>query len=127
MSHLQPTLFDLPPSAPRQPYRGTVPARDTDTSRAAAEMIRPKHSELQETIYAFVVEAAGVGLTAEEAGIRLAQLRGQSDVYDYSTRSTAAARLTELKLLGRIRDSGIRRKNRSGATAIAWLAVKSNP
>lgn len=118
----QQTLFDLPSPPPRQPYGDVPHARGSDTSAAAAETIKPKRHELQETVLQFVRSAGDEGLTAEEAGAMLADQRGNPDRYDYAVRSTAAARLCELKQLGRVRDSGRRRRNRSGATAAVFIA-----
>ena len=125
MSDGQQTLFGTVfEPVVRQPYGALPPAaKGSDTSAAAAQMVAPKRAELQETVLQFVRDAGDVGLTAEEAGVALARHRGESDLYAYSTRSTAAARLTELRQLGRVRDSGRRRKNRSGATAAVWIAA----
>ena len=64
-------------------------------------------------------------MTGEEAGAALADHRSadaeEVDRFAYGPRSTACARITELRAQGRIIDSGKRRKQRSGASATVWI------
>lgn len=90
-----------------------VPARDTDTSRAAAEAISAEAPRLRELVLEQIRNAGRAhGLTADEAARRL-------------RRSVLAIRprVTELSNAGLIRDSGARRSNASGRGAIVWVVV----
>lgn len=97
-------LFAAPPAVDTR--------RDADTRRAAADRIAPKAERLQRVVYAAFAAAGSDGLTADEAAERL-QL----------SPFTVRPRVTELRHAGRIVDSGRRRANRSGATAIVWTAA----
>jgi predicted ArsR family transcriptional regulator len=80
--------------------------RDTDTSRAAAESMRDSAAIRGAVLRCF--EARGP-MTADEcaAQLRLSLL-------------TVRPRVTELKHLGMVRDTGVRRPNASGRNAIVW-------
>lgn len=94
-------LFDWP-----------VPARAADTSQAAAEAMTAEAPRLRELVLAQIREAGRArGLTADECASRL-------------RRSVLAIRprVSELAQAGLIRDSGSRRGNASGRTAIVWVA-----
>lgn len=91
-------------------YPQTPCAQDRDTSRAAAEAIKPLAPGLRAKVLD-VIERSN-GLTADEAAGRL----GLSIL-------SVRPRLTELSRLGQVRDSGERRRNRSGTNAIVWAAV----
>lgn len=121
----EPNLFDLP--LIRRPCSGAPAARGSDTSRGAADAIEPKLNELEETVLRFIQEAGETGLTDEEAGICLARSRGETDLYTYATKSTAAARRNRLVQLGRVRDSGNRRMQRSGRNAAVWVTTSTRP
>jgi predicted ArsR family transcriptional regulator len=85
-------------------------AQDRDTSQAAAEGIAATAPRLRARALA-VVERSN-GLTADEIAGRL----GLSIL-------SIRPRLTELSRLGKVRDSGVRRKNVSGRGAIVWAPV----
>lgn len=90
-----------------------VAARDTDTSRAAAEAMAAEAPRLRELVLEEIRKAGRArGLTADEAAHRL-------------RRSVLAIRprVTELSNAGLIRDSGSRRSNASGRGAIVWIAA----
>lgn len=90
---------------PRSP--GT---QERDTSRDAADAIAPLAAQLRGKALA-VVEGSN-GLTADEVAGRL----GISIL-------SIRPRLTELSRLGKVRDSGSRRRNKSGRNAIVWVPV----
>lgn len=91
-------------------YPETPGAQDRDTSRAAADFIAPTALQLRARALA-VVERSN-GLTADEVAGRL----GLSIL-------SIRPRLTELAHLGKVRDGGGRRKNKSGRRAIVWVPV----
>lgn len=91
-------------------YPSTPGAQDRDTSRAAADEIAPTAPQLRARALA-VVERSN-GLTADEVAGRL----GLSIL-------SIRPRLTELAHLGKVRDGGGRRKNKSGRKAIVWVPV----
>lgn len=96
--------------SPSYPYHPG--ARDTDTSRDAAEAMQPHAARLQGMVMDAIASAGAVGMTAEECARAL-----------NIDRAAAQPRTTELRKLGRIRDSGVRRRNRSGKSAIVWTAL----
>lgn len=85
-------------------------AQDRDTSRVAAAEIAATAPQLRAKALAIVERSNG--LTADEVAGRL----GLSIL-------SIRPRLTELAHLGKVRDSGARRRNRSGRKAIVWCAV----
>lgn len=91
-------------------YPGGPGAQDRDTSRAAADAIAPSVGMLRDRALR-VVERSN-GLTADEVAGRL----GVSIL-------SIRPRMTELSRLGKVRDSGVRRKNASGRHAIVWAPV----
>lgn len=91
-------------------YPGSPGAQDRDTSRDAAQAIAPQAALLRGKALA-VVEGSN-GLTADEVAGRL----GLSIL-------SIRPRLTELSRLGKVRDGGSRRKNKSGRNAIVWVPV----
>ena len=94
------TQLDLYPNVP-----GYQP---TDTSKAAAKSMEPHVTR----IAGFVLERLRMyPQTCEEVEKGLG-LR----------RSTASARITELRLKGKIEDTGERRPTESGRKAIVWRA-----
>lgn len=92
-------LFTPPPSA-----------AGSDTSEAAAESIAKDTNRLRCLVLEEIRDAGG--LTCDECEERLA-LKHQ----------TCSARVYELKGSGRIRDSGMRRKTRSGRNAVVWVVA----
>ena len=85
-------------------------AQDRDTSQAAAESVAPEAHQLRAKALA-VLERSN-GLTADEVAGRL----GLSIL-------SIRPRLTELSRLGKVRDSGLRRRNASGRNAIVWAPI----
>ncbi len=82
----------------------------TDTSRAAADKIEPVAGTLQAEVYDRIKAWPS---TCEEVEIAL-ELSHQ----------TASARIRELALYELIEDSGARRRNHSGRTAIVWRKME---
>lgn len=85
-------------------------AQDRDTSRRAADEVAPAAPLLRARALD-VIERSN-GLTADEVAGRL----GLSIL-------SIRPRITELTRLGKVRDSGARRKNASGKSAIVWAPV----
>jgi hypothetical protein len=95
------------PRYPNAPSQGR-----TDTSAAAAQAIRPASAAIQLKVYDVIRAAGRSGLTADEvaASLRL-------------DRVTVRPRTTELRHSGKIHDSGLRRRNENGKSAIVWVAT----
>lgn len=92
-------------------YPAAPGAQDRDTSRAAAASIAPAAAAIRERVLAQFERSTG--MTADECAGRL----GLSIL-------TVRPRVTELSRLGKLRDSGTRRKNTlSGKSAIVWMPV----
>lgn len=85
-------------------------AQDRDTSRDAATSAAETAPLLRAKALA-VLERSN-GLTADEVAGRL----GLSIL-------SIRPRITELSRLGKVRDSGVRRRNASGRNAIVWAPV----
>ena len=86
---------------------------DSDTAIAAAAELAPHLGKLQGAVFSSVAERGLVGATSDE----VAELLGWE-------RWAVRPRAAELRRLGRIRDSKMRRVNRaSGRAAIVWVAV----
>lgn len=100
----QPDLFG--------PYAGPVPARPADTSVAAAVSLARDAPRLRAEVHAAIRRAGAAGLTADEAAAALG-------LTPFSTRP----RCTELAAAGLVADSGMRRRNASGRSAIVWVSV----
>jgi predicted transcriptional regulator len=86
--------------------------RGVSTSMEAADALAPKLGPLQKTVLDAVRNAGARGLTTNELADRLRIDRG-----------TAQPRTSELKRLGLIRDSQVRRPNSNGKRAIVWVAA----
>lgn len=86
--------------------------RGVETSIAAAQALAPKLGPLQRMAEKAIREAGKGGLTADELAERL-----DKDRYSIQPRTS------ELRRKGLIRDSGQRRKNRTGKQAIVWVAA----
>ena len=103
----QPNLF-APARYPDAPgYVGR------DTSREAARSVEPKASALRLRVLAEIQIRGTTGATCDE----LEQAMSLSH-------QSASARIRELGLKGKIRDSETRRKTRSGRAAIVWVATE---
>lgn len=100
-----PTLADL--------FDADPPAQmHSDTSRDAAEAIRPEAANLRAKVYAAICNAGRDGLTDEE-GIERTGLPP----------STYRPRRVELVTGGMVVDSGRTRKTASGRKAGVWVAT----
>lgn len=94
-------------------YPRSPGAQDRDTSRAAAAEIAPTAATLR--AMALDVLEHSNGLTADQVAGRLGR-----------TPFSIRPRITELSRLGKVRDTGDRRANASGRSAIVWAAVQPN-
>jgi len=84
--------------------------KEPTTSLDAAEAAAKRAPTLRARVLCAVREAElSGGLTADECADRLGE-----------TEFSVRPRLTELKIAGLVRDSGLRRRNRSGLKAIVW-------
>lgn len=83
----------------------------TDTSAAAAMAVAPITGRVQRLVWGAINQAGFVGMTTNELAETL-----QMD------RSTVQPRTSELRRLGRIKDSGQRRFNSNRKRAIVWVA-----
>lgn len=106
MPQAQQVPFDF---SARAPYR-----RGSDTSRQAAEEIKPKSSTLRGIVYGFLVARGAQGATDEEIQDGLAM-----------NPSTERPRRIELIDAGLAQDSGTTRKTRAGRSATVWTAVQN--
>lgn len=95
------SLFDYADSYPSSPGY-----RENDTSRAAAESMKPTAAYLQSKCLKALAKGP---MTADEVADDIGET-------PFATRP----RLTELKLAGRIVDDGTRRRNASGRSAKCW-------
>lgn len=94
---------------PLPPYRKNAPV---GTSEVAAAQIASHTPNQRSRIYAVIQDAGAAGLT-DEQGQELTGIKTQS----YTPRRG------ELVKDGKIRDTGERRKTRSGSPAAVWVAV----
>lgn len=96
----------------RQPkdYSNWPGHQKTDTSKDAADAMAPKAPILRERVLNLMTVGGTHGLTADECADRLGE-----------TILSVRPRLSELRAKGKIKDSGRRRKNESGHSAIVWL------
>src|SRR5690349_3015696 len=97
-------LFDTYPFRPGS--KGS-----SGTSEAAAKAMAPKAPTLRARCLAEVVGAGAIGRTADEVADRLRH-----------DKCSIRPRLSELLRLGKVRDSGLRRKTAMGAAAVVWIA-----
>jgi hypothetical protein len=98
---------------PYQPYGGKPPARaGNPTQQAAAESVAYVVPTVREKVYLCIKAAGEHGRINNEIvadlGLKL---------------QTVCARVAELRLSGRVQDSGIRRKTDTGRDAIVWRAT----
>lgn len=84
--------------------------RGVDTSIAAAQALAPNLAGQRQSVFHVIELARGYGGTGDEVARKLNWNR-------YAVRP----RLSELKNLGKIIDSGKRRRNSSGRYAIVWV------
>lgn len=83
----------------------------TDTSAEAASAIEHLTARVQRLVLAAIKSAGTNGLTAHELAVALKM-----------ERTTVQPRTSELRRLGRIKDSGQRRLNPNSKRAIVWVA-----
>lgn len=94
-------------------YPNTPGHRGVETSVSAADDLAPHLGRLQLMVKGAILDAGEHGLTADEC----------SDVLQLD-RWTVQPRTSELKVKGIIKDSGLRRRNRTGKAAIVWIDAK---
>lgn len=87
--------------------------RHSDTSRAAAASMVPKFKGLMLNLMKFFKARADIGMTDEE-GQYMSQVNGNS---------YRPARV-KLQEYGMVRDSGMRRRTRSGKEAVVWVVTQ---
>lgn len=93
------------------PFAGVLPAASTsDTSRAAAEQIRPVARTIRGRVWEWFIQQGAEGGTDEQCQEALG-LKAQ----------TQGPRRGELCRLGLLIDSGRRRPTTSGRRAIVWM------
>jgi hypothetical protein len=103
-----PDLFEFEPSSD---YPSMPGHRGVDTSIAAAADIAPKLGRLQRMAEDTIRSAGHYGCTADELAAHL-----------NLDRWSIQPRTTELKRKGLVVDSGMRRPNCTGKSAIVWCA-----
>jgi hypothetical protein len=106
-------MLDLFDWRPAPAYPAVPGARAMDTSKAAAEAIKPDAGRLRALTLCAIQGAGSVGLTADEAAEKVL----------FCSILSIRPRCTELQALGKIKDSGQRRANASGRKAIVWVAA----
>lgn len=105
-------MMDLFSYTPPARYPAAPGYKDRDTSRKAADHVASRAELLRDRCAALVGAYAQVGRTADEAAADL----GESIL-------SIRPRFTELLHMGRIKDSGQRRRNESGRSAKVWVAA----
>lgn len=113
------TADAAPEAGYRRPRRdpgehpGPFHVAGSDTSEAAARSMLAGHADLQSRVLDYVTRCAATGATCDEVETGMGLLH-----------QTAAARLRELELAGRVRKTEQRRKTRSGRSATVYRAVE---
>lgn len=97
-----------------------VRASDPDTSRAAAESIRPALGAECSRVLAAVESRGHIGATAFEVTRSLEGVGVERD------QNCVARRLTDLRDAGLVRDTGMRRPGKSNRGLIVWRRVWSS-
>ncbi len=87
--------------------------RARDTSKAAADAMAPKTPTLRGRAFSWITTSRA-GMTADEV----------AEAMDESILAIRP-RITELARMGSICDSNIRRKNKSGKSAIVWVRANA--
>lgn len=82
-------------------------------SMEAHQSVIPHKEAMQAAILGYISRQEGLGATCDEI----------ESVMGY-THQSASARVTELKALGKIVDSGLKRKTRSGRNATVYVHSK---
>jgi hypothetical protein len=83
--------------------------KHSDTSRDAAESMRPTAATLREAVFNYLFGRGSDGATDEEIQIDL-DMAG----------NTERPRRRELQEAGKVRDSGMRRTTKTGRQAVVW-------
>lgn len=93
-----------------RPYRAAH--KPAETTLAAAEQIQQDAPRLRRLVYAYIASRGANGATDQECQAAL-----------HLEPNTQPPRRIELTRGGHVRDSGQRRKTRSGRNAIVWIAT----
>lgn len=96
-------------------YEQTGYARHSDTSKAAGDYAMAFVPSLREKVLA-VISGNSLGATAEEIGHKL-----RPDKQPYDAGKWINPRVSELRAMGLIKDSGARCINSSGHAAVLWV------
>ncbi len=97
--------IDVSPDAPAQ--------KSSDTSVAAAKSIEPILNRLEADVFGWFVSYQTIGLTCD-----------QVEYFSRHSHQTVSARIRRLVQLGKLADSGHRRKTRSGRNAVVWKVAR---
>jgi len=97
----------------RKVYRPATPHVHTETSRQAAEAVRPIASELERRVYQYLASCGILGATDEQIQEALG-MDGNSE----------RPRRKSLEQKGYVRDSGLKRPTRSGRLATVWVVTE---
>lgn len=104
---MTPTQLELPTVPSQAPS-----VRSSDTSKDAARAMEPHLGRLEARVLYWIKAAYTRGATCDE-------VEGFSGLLH----TTTSARIRRLAQIGRIVDSGERRKTRSGRNAVVWKVV----
>lgn len=107
---MQRLLFDQPPRKPKA--EPSPPHSGSETSKAAAELIRPNAETLRARVLEYIEAQGQFGATDSEIQSALV-MEG----------NTERPRRQELQTQGLIRDSGQTRATASGRQAVVWIAT----
>lgn len=91
---------------------GAPYAKGSDTSQAAAKKVSKRIEQQRGDVYLCIVRGGDSGRTWDEI------------VATLDCSPTANGRVTELRDMGLIHDSGLRRLTRRGSKATVWVATK---
>jgi hypothetical protein len=95
-----------------QPYPLSPGAKTGGTSREAAHIISASSANVREQVWKTVAAAEPLGLTADQCAAKIDRKPGY-----------IRPRLSELKKLGRVIKTEMRRPNESGLPASVWRIV----
>jgi len=93
-------------------YPHSAGHRGVSTSIEAVEAINPHLGNLQSKVFADIKASGLSGRTSRECSASLG--------LDYDS---VQPRISELRRMGKVRDSGFRRPNGTGKRAICWIAT----
>ena len=91
---------------------GAPYAKGSETSKAAAKKVAKRIEQQRGDVYLCIVRGGASGRTWDEIVTALA------------CSPTANGRCTELRDMGLIHDSGLKRRTRRGSLAVVWVATK---